>query len=224
MAKPHIFFISGLGADHRAFDNIELDGFEHTHIPWLIPHPKERFQEYARRLAKPILRAENPVVIGVSMGGMLAAEMTTFIPNLRAIVISTVKSPKERSMLLKAGRILPVQCLLPRSFIQKGTWFWGQAHKQVRKVESDYFLKMFQEQDPRFLKWALVQVPRWKGTGDASRIFHIHGDKDELFPIKRIENAALIKGGTHFMVFTRGKEVSKLINEELNRISNVVKA
>lgn len=155
------------------------------------------------------------------MGGMLAAEMTSFIPQLRAIIISSVKSPKERSALLKAGRVLPVQRLLPRSFIQKGSWFWGKAHKQVIKKEADYFLKMFQEQDPRFLKWALVQVPRWKGQGDLSRIHHIHGDKDELFPFKRIENASLVKGGTHFMVYTRGREVSKLINVELKRISSV---
>lgn len=168
-----------------------------------------------------MLSVENPVVIGVSMGGMIAAEMTTFMPHLKAIIISSIKSPKERSVLLKLGRNLPLQRMLPESFIQKGTWFWGAARWQVNEHQGQYFLEMFKEQDPRFLKWALVQVPRWKGTGDPTRILHIHGDKDELFPVKRVTNATVIKGGTHFLVYTRGREVSTLINQELNRISGV---
>lgn len=47
---------------------------------------------------------------------------------------------------------------------------------------------------------------------------HIHGDKDELFPFKKIKNAHLVKGGNHFMVFTRGHEISKIIKTELSRL------
>ncbi|MFT4524074.1 MAG: pimeloyl-ACP methyl ester carboxylesterase [Bacteroidia bacterium] len=209
-----------MGADHRAFDRIKLEGYDQTHIPWLLPDKKESFQSYARRLAEPILKAKNPMVIGVSLGGMLASEMTSFIPHMRAIIISSVKSPEERSALLKLGRTIPLQRLLPKSFIKKGTWFWGQAHKQIDKSEVDYMIKMFHDQDERFLKWAMINTPLWKGRGDDNRIFHIHGDKDELFPFKKIKDAHLVKGGTHFMVFTRGKEISKIIQDELLRLEN----
>ena len=195
-----------------------MDGYDQTHISWLLPLRKESFKSYAERLAEPIRKAKNPVVIGVSLGGMLASEMTTFIPQMRAIIISSVKSPEERPTLLKIGRILPLQRLLPESFIKKGTWFWGQAHKQVNKNDFYYFIKMFHDQDERFLKWAIVHIPRWKGRGVHDRIHHIHGDKDELFPFQYIKDAHLVKNGTHFMVYTRGKEVTQIIKTELSRI------
>jgi len=221
LGKPHIFFISGLGADHRAFNRIELEGYQQTHVPWVIPEKSDTMHSYARKMAEPILAAKNPIVIGVSLGGMLASEMTTFVPHLQAILISSIKSPIERSLVLKAGRVFPVQRIMSVWFMKKMSFVWRWSKYKLPKDEVDVMVKMFHEQDNRFLKWAMINAPKWKGTGVRERIHHIHGDSDRMFPLKRIEGSTVVKEGTHLMVFAKGAEVTALIKEELKRIEGV---
>jgi pimeloyl-ACP methyl ester carboxylesterase len=221
LAKPHIFFISGLGADHRAFARIKLDGYQQTHLPWIEPTWKDDIHSYARKLAQPILDVENPVVIGLSLGGMIASEMTTFIPHLKVILISSIKSPEERSVLLKAGRTFPIQRLMPPFTMQRMSFIWGFARRRYMKDEVDHMIQMFNDQNDKFLRWAIVHAPKWKGKGDETRIGHIHGTADRMFPIHRIKNPIKVHGGTHFMVFTRAEEISELVLQELNRLCGV---
>lgn len=221
MSKPQLFFLSGLGADHRAFDRIRLDGYETTHLPWLIPEKGESFEAYARRMAEPIVVAKNPVVVGLSLGGMMASEMTTFVPHMRAILISSIKAPEERPLLLKVGRVFPVQRLVTGRALKRMTFLWTWAKRKYPQGEVEHMIRMFHEQDDRFLKWAIVNAPKWKGRGVHERISHIHGTADRMFPIRRINDHRALQGGTHLMVYTRGPEVAALLREELNRLSIV---
>lgn len=221
MSKPQLFFISGLGADHRAFDRIELEDYDQTHLPWLIPEKKESFHDYVRRMAEPIAAAENPIVIGLSLGGMMASEMTTFVPQMRAILVSSIKAPEERSVLLKLGRTFPVQRLVTGRSLKKMSFLWSMAKRKYPKEDVDHMMQMFHDQDDRFLKWAIVNAPLWKGRGDAERISQIHGTADQMFPIHRLSNHITVEGGTHLMVYTRGKEVTELLKQELIRIEGV---
>lgn len=41
-----IYFISGLGADKRAFHQLNLPGFEKIFIDWIQPMPNETIQTY----------------------------------------------------------------------------------------------------------------------------------------------------------------------------------
>ncbi|TNF28360.1 MAG: alpha/beta hydrolase [Bacteroidetes bacterium] len=221
MSRPQLFFISGLGADHRAFDRIDIEGYEQRHLPWLVPDRKESFQSYVRRMAEPIHEAENPVVIGLSLGGMMASEMTTFIPHMKAILVSSIKAPEERSVLLKIGRVFPAQQLVSGNALKRMSFLWTMAKRKYPKDEVDHMIRMFREQDERFLKWAIVNAPKWKGRGDIERISHIHGTADQMFPVKRINGYIPVEGGSHLMVYTRGKEVTELLLQELKRIEGV---
>ena len=222
MAKPHIFFISGLGADHRAFDRIKLDGYEQTHLPWIEPEWKDSMHSYARKMAEPILKVENPVVIGLSLGGMLASEMTTFVPDMHAILVSSIKSYEERSTILKLGRLFPIQGLMLPNTMHRFTSFWEMAQKKRLKGDTKHMTQMFKDQDDKFLRWAILHAPKWRGKGDESRIAHIHGTMDRMFPFRRIKNAIPVHGGTHLMVYVKGQEVTELIKKELKRIEGVV--
>ncbi|MBL4586051.1 MAG: alpha/beta hydrolase [Flavobacteriales bacterium] len=222
MAQPHIFFISGLGADHRAFDRIKLDGYQQTHLPWIIPEWKDTMSSYAKKLAEPILKAKNPVVIGLSLGGMLASEMTTFIPHLHVILISSIKSPEERSTILKLGRAFPIQGLMPPNTMKKFTFIWDMLQKKKLKGDSKHMIQMFRDQNDKFLRWAILHAPKWKGKGDEKRIAHIHGTADRMFPAHRIKNFIPVYGGTHLMVYVKGDEVTQLIKKELKRIEDVL--
>jgi pimeloyl-ACP methyl ester carboxylesterase len=221
LPKPHIFFISGLGADHRAFDRIELNGYEQTHLPWIVPEWKDTMHTYAKKMAEPILKAENPVVIGLSLGGMLASEMTTFIPHLQVILVSSIKHRSERSNLLRIGRAFPIQGLMPPNTMKRFSFLWKMSQKKRLKGDADHMVQMFQEQDDKFMRWAILHAPKWRGKGDESRIAHIHGTADRMFPYRRIKNAIPVEGGSHLMVYVQGREVTRLILEELKRIEGV---
>ncbi|MDX1761344.1 MAG: alpha/beta hydrolase, partial [Christiangramia sp.] len=57
--------------------------------------------------------------------------------------------------------------------------------------------------DKQYLNWAIKNMVNWKCEKPDERIIHIHGDKDEVFPIKNIRNAILVKVGTHIMIMNR---------------------
>lgn len=215
-ASKHIFFISGLGADHRAFARIRIEG-DHkiTHLKWIIPEKSDSLADYARKMSEPIKNAENPIVIGLSLGGMIASEMTTFIPDLKVILVSSIKSPEERSTILKLGDKIRAQHLVHIGAMKKMAFLWGWMKFKIPKKDSAHMIQMMRDQDNRFMKWALLAAPRWKGQGDESRIHHIHGNKDLMFPVKRIKNARIIEGGTHIMVYSKADEVSSHINQIL---------
>ncbi|MBC7494509.1 MAG: alpha/beta hydrolase, partial [Flavobacterium sp.] len=43
----------------------------------------------------------------------------------------------------------------------------------------------------------------WNRTTIDPNVIHIHGDADEVFPVKNIKNFINIKGGTHMMILNR---------------------
>lgn len=221
MARPQLFFLSGLGADHRAFQRIELDGYDQTHIPWQEPAKGETLETYARKLAKPIEDAENPIVIGLSLGGMITAEMSTFVPHMKGVLISSIKHPQEKPALLKAGKYFPIQGLVTGGMMKSMSWTWPMTQGRTRKQDIEFMMRMFRDQNNRFLRWATLAAPKWQPKGDLDKLSHIHGTADRMFPYKRIINPITVEGGTHMMVYTRGKEVTELLKQELKRIEGV---
>ena len=102
------------------------------------------------------------------------------------------------------------------------TFMWSAVQqKNLKTEESEHMIQMFKDQNDKFLRWAIVHAPRWRGKGDESRISHIHGTADRMFPYHRIRNAIPVQGGSHMMVYTRGEEVTQLILEELKRFEGV---
>ena len=77
--------------------------------------------------------------------------------------------------------------------------------------------------DPKYLEWGRVnQVLRWEPSGEGFNcpVYHLHGQNDELFPVKYIEGPELIPYAPHIMILTHGKALSKLlarICKELSR-------
>jgi hypothetical protein len=43
----------------------------------------------------------------------------------------------------------------------------------------------------------------WNRENADPEVIHIHGDADEVFPLKYIQNCISIKGGTHIMILTK---------------------
>lgn len=205
-----VYFISGLGANKRGFTFLDLSFCEPVFIEWIAPKPKETLTEYAMRLRNDITEP-NPVIVGVSFGGMLATEMAKKDPTLTAILISSNKTSAEFPSLLRIGKYIPLYKWIP-STIVKAT---GRATKRIvgpkgieeRKV----FTQILNESDPMFSKWATTAILNWKNDIIPPNVIHIHGDADHLLPYKKVKCDYTIKGGTHLMIMDKAKEISALL-------------
>ena len=155
-------------------------------MEWEIPLDNETLTDYAKRMADKI-KHQNPVLIGVSFGGILVQEMAKFIDTRKVIIISSVKSNLEfpRRMKIakttKAYKLIPMNLILNVENLAKFS-FGDKVNQRLKLYE-----KFLSVRDKRYLDWAIEQVILWNRTEVDENVIHIHGDADDVFPIKYIK-------------------------------------
>jgi len=215
MSKIPVYFMPGLAASSSIFERIHLDEdvFEMCLLEWEIPHPQESLSAYALRITKNI-NHHNPVLIGVSFGGILVQEMAKHIETRKVIIISSVRSNVEFPRRMKIGKttkaykLIPMKLILNIENLAKYS-FGDKINKRIRLYEK--FLAM---RDIRYLQWAVENVILWDRDKTDENVIHIHGDQDDVFPIKYIKSCIIVKGGTHIMILNK----YKWLNENLPSI------
>lgn len=209
-----IYCISGLGADERAFSKLKIDGYTLKVIHWLIPEPNETIEDYAKRMRADI-REENPVLMGLSFGGMICTEIAKQIPVDKIIIISSIKSSKELPFWMKTVATLKLNKIVPLKS-SKLTQPIQNKMLGVQTAEEKNLVACFRKEvDLPYTNWAVHQAINWKNDWQHPNIYHIHGDKDNMFPIKNIKATYTIKNAGHFMIMNRAAEVSDCINSIL---------
>jgi pimeloyl-ACP methyl ester carboxylesterase len=204
MNKIPVYFMPGLAASIAIFERIKLPEteFEMFFLEWEIPNDKETLKEYAKRMTQKVVH-ENPVLIGVSFGGILVQEMADFISVRKVIIISSVKSNLEfpKRMVLakntKAYKLIPISLVQNIESLAKFS-FGKKVNERLKLYE-----KFLSVRDKRYLDWAIEQVILWERTVAVSGVIHIHGDADDVFPIKYIKGCIIVVGGTHVMILNK---------------------
>lgn len=210
----HIYIFSGLGVDERVFKCLDFTGFDVTFIKWIKPDVNENIEDYAKRLTTQ-MATKNPILIGLSFGGMMAVEMAKFISTEKIILIASAKNYEEIPFYyrwmgyLKLHRILPIRLLKQHNFICD--WFFGIEAKEHREM----FAEILNDLDTEFLKWAIDKILSCKNEVIHPNTIHIHGDNDRVLPIHFINPDFVIKGGGHFMTVNKAKEVTELLRTVL---------
>jgi hypothetical protein len=125
-----IYFISGLGADERVFQFLDIPGVEKKFIRWIEPGKDESIHNYALRLTEQIERSKDIVLLGISFGGLIAQEISTIIHCKKVILVSTIRSEHELSLPMKLVRLTRVDKLFPATFLK-----WSN------KFTADYFIQ-----------------------------------------------------------------------------------
>src|SRR5688500_13870597 len=112
----HIYCLSGFGADEKVFSKLTFPGYDIHYVKWNIPERNESLEAYAKRLIEQI-RHTNPVLIGLSFGGMMCIEIARQVPVEKIILISSIKSFRERPFWMKLSGKLKLNKIFPmRSF------------------------------------------------------------------------------------------------------------
>lgn len=211
-----VWFISGLGADKRAFDKIDTEGYRAHFVDWIPPQKGENLGAYARRLYQSI-GSKHPIIVGLSLGGMMAIEMAKAFPVEQVILISSSKTRKELPWLYRFAGSLSLARLAPVS-LMKQPWslrfhylFFGKQGKPGREVLAQFL----ENTDVPFVRWGMEAVSKWDNQVLPSQtpVFHIHGTADRILPFHYLKADVAIKGGSHLMVFNRAKEISQLLKK-----------
>ena len=107
-----IYCISGLGADEQIFRRLKIDGCRMVCLPWLTPLKNETIHQYANRMSGGIAD-ENPILLGLSFGGMMAIEISKLINTQQVILVSSIQSFTEMPWWMKLAGKLRLNRLLP---------------------------------------------------------------------------------------------------------------
>lgn len=209
MGKISVYFMPGLAANASIFERISLpaDQFDTYFMEWEIPLDNETLSEYAQRISKKVTH-ENPVLVGVSFGGILVQEMAQFLNPSKIIIISSVKSNLEFPTAFKLAKQTKAYKLIPTSLIENvynlAKFTFGE--KVIKRLK--LYQMFLTVRDKKYLDWSIEKIILWDRKKADPNVVHIHGDADEVFPIKYIQNCIVVKGGTHIMILTKYKWIN----------------
>jgi len=212
--EKHLYIISGLGADERVFRNLRFPEYRVHFLKWLVPEKGETLENYARRMSDQIDSAR-PILIGMSFGGIMAAEIARHIEVRRIILISSVKERRELPPLFRFVGKFGIHRLIPvRLFTWSNpltNWLFGTQGREEERL----LAAVMKDTHLGYLKWAIDKILLWKNETRASHLTHIHGTADRLLPFRYITDAIAVKGGGHLMILNKAEEVGRMINELL---------
>ena len=211
--KTHVYFVPGMAAGSEIFRNIKLPEKYEIHIlEWLIPENKESLKAYAKRMASRI-KEENSILIGVSFGGVVVQEMSFFLKLKKLIIISSVKSRNELPRRMKFASLTKAYKLIPTGLVLSAEDLTKFSIGPKTKKRLSIYQQYLHVRDKQYLDWALEKMVTWNRNEKLNDIFHIHGEKDSVFPIKYVDGCTIIEGGTHIMILNKGREISQKLLE-----------
>ena len=207
-----VYIFSGLGADERVFKYLDFKDLDVTFVQWIKPKVDEPLVNYVSRIREQI-KDENPILIGLSFGGIVATELAKIIPIEKLILISSLKTKAEIPLIYRLAGKTNLHRLIPYSILKKdhflNRWLFGV----IRKNDRDLFRKVLSDTDIDFLKWAINAVVNWSNLELHHSLFHIHGTHDKILPIDKSGKVVPIQNGGHLMVLTKAKQVSEVLHQ-----------
>jgi pimeloyl-ACP methyl ester carboxylesterase len=221
MQKIPVYFMPGLAASPAIFENICLpeERFECHYLTWLLPEMNEPIADYARRLT--IGMKENPVLIGVSFGGLIVQEMAKVVKARKVIIISSVRCNAEYPRRMRFAKSTHAYHIFPTRLMQHmGSLakMFTSNNAVTRKL--NLYDKFMSVRDKKYLDWAFKTIINWDRCDPDMSVVHIHGDADEVFPPKYLKSFIPVPGGTHVMVLTKGKWLSEHLPGIIEGIKN----
>lgn len=193
--RTHAF--PGMGADHRMFPPPwrEVPGF--TAHDWMPYGGETRIAEVAQSMAHRCEIRDGDSLIGTSLGGIIACEVTKLRRIERLILVGSAISKDEISGWLAT--------LHPLAQVAPIEWLQVSAGKMPTEL-----LQMFASVDGSFIRSMCRAIFEWPGLGDSeTQLTRIHGKRDLVIPPPR--DADLIVDGGHLISMTHASQCAEFI-------------
>ncbi len=214
--KYNTYIIPGFAADERMFRSLKVENSQTVCLNWENPQGARSFKEYAQNILLPKIDQSKPIVlVGFSMGGMVASELAKIINPYKLVFIASAKNRKE----LPVGKVQLLKILRPHKYmtqkrLAKLVKLAGPIFKFASKEHKQLFLAMVSDLPDGFIEFGLASFITWKKEDLPERDYiHIHGEDDSLILHKRVANKQLVPGG-HYLMKTRSvPKINEIINE-----------
>lgn len=213
--RKKVYLLPGQGADWALFTKLELSECDTVILKYPVPFKRETLPQYAKRLLLQIDTTQPFYLVGVSFGGMNAIEIAKLTHPKKIILISSAKNRKELPFRYTFQRIFPMYTFFSGRFYKKMAQRARPLFEPDCKPYDSLFRAMIHRKDPSFMKRSIKMICRWKNKEIPVSLVHIHGTNDHTLPHRKIVNPISVYDGSHMMVYTRAKEISKLIQAAL---------
>jgi pimeloyl-ACP methyl ester carboxylesterase len=211
-----IYLLSGLGADFRVLQDLDFSGYNATFIEWIQPLENELIEGYAKRLIEQI-KTKNPIIIGLSFGGMMAVEIGKLINTEKIILIASAKTKLEIPFYYRFAGSLGLHRLLPANLMKQpnfiSNWLFGTESRNDKVL----LASILRETDSKFLKWAIDKIVNWQNVIIPLNLKHIHGAADRILPYKFVTADIKVVGGGHFMTTNKVDELNLEIRKLIEK-------
>jgi len=211
-----IYFLPGLGADQRLFSELSLPGYRVVHITFPEPGEGDTMESYARSIAKQIDTTGKFILVGVSLGGMISCELDEILRPHKTILISSARSRDEIPKLYKLQAKMGTHRLIPGWLVKYSGALLQGIYEPNSWKDRHLFRAMLMMKSSTYFKRTVSMIIHWKRTQSNKDIIHIHGTGDRTLPFKLVKRPDyVVPNGSHMMVYTRAKEINKILLEVL---------
>lgn len=202
METTHLYVMPGMAASPKIFEFLEFPQNIIVHwLSWIPPIANEDIRSYAQRMSTRIGEQE-PVLLGVSFGGILVQEIAQCIKVKKVIIVSSVKSREELPLTMRLSQKTNAHKLLPLHWVENIEALALFAFGKAIKRRLSLYRKYLSERDVDYLRWSIHTIVNWNPPEFTKNLVHIHGTDDTVFPIKSITEPVIKIKGEHAMIIT----------------------
>lgn len=209
-----VYAIPGLGTNYLIFNDLKIYKYELVSLNWPPLKKEYTMADYARCFIDQINTSEPFVLLGLSFGGMLAVELGKILKPEKIILISSAKTRNGLSGAIRFLKFLPIHNVIP----DKAYRYISYKAKYLLGFLMDYMKilsKMGKDLPENYFKYSVGYIINWNNTVIPKNTFLIHGTSDRLIWFNKKQVDYVVKAGSHAMIITKAKEVSKIVNEIL---------
>lgn len=216
VSMQRLFFISGLGANERAFSRMGEVGCEKIMIKWIPNDENETLKEYALRLINRYEIKNQDLVAGLSFGGLLAQKISAITGQQKVILISGFRDKNDLKFPFRLALDTGLYRLLPSIRVPYVDALAANVLNSGTADSETVLREMIRSTDYRLMKWSMEQIANTGDNTDNDLVLHnILGDRDRIVHLWKNDTTYVVNGGSHFMVYDRAEAVTGIIREIL---------
>jgi pimeloyl-ACP methyl ester carboxylesterase len=192
-----IYLFPGMGADRRMYPGSWSNLKPRTCIEWPAYAGETSIHALAKRIIADHRIVPDDLLVGASLGGIVACEIAKTTPVAGLVLVGSAKSKEEINRFV--SMIHPLIDLTPLRFAQR-----------LSASAPGELAQMFSDSQAAFIRAMCRAIFDWDGLGDVSvDLLRIHGRQDKVIPLpKGIQH---VLNGGHLIAMTHAQECVDII-------------
>ncbi|MCI5073246.1 alpha/beta hydrolase [bacterium] len=224
----NIVCIPGLGANALVFVPQQNHFAERLQVPgFLKPKKKESLQDYCMRWSE-VLQEKLPkpyVLVGMSMGGMMAQELSQYLDPQALILLGSLQKPMPKQFLHQLAESLGQR--LPNAVlkaIRSCSPHWIAFFEGLSTKDKHLIKTMSRQIEIDFFRWQGQAAAAWIKTGFLGEyrcpVFRAHGGKDTvLFLDKKLgPDDLFLPQARHLINLTHAQQINAFIERCIEKL------